>query len=255
LAERRGDHLARSSQAVVALAICVVGALLIGTAVLATRTPVVSVAAVETTMVAVKPVAETVAPTRTGSVVSATWVASTSQHTGIGRVAVEAYARASLRLAREDPGCRLGWTTLAGIGGIESGHGTNGGAYLLADGTTSRPILGPALDGTVGMASIRSDEQSTRWHGDPEWDHAVGPMQFIPSTWRRWGADANGDGDADPNNIVDAAYTAGLYLCASGGDLTTGAGWTRAIFSYNHSDDYVRSVLARANRYVALSGS
>ena len=103
------------------------------------------------------------------------------------------------------------------------------------------------------MASIRADEKSADWHGDPQWDHAVGPMQFIPSTWRTWGADGNGDGNADPNNIDDSAYTAALYLCASGADVSTGAGWTRAIFSYNHSDDYVRSVLGRANRYAGLA--
>ncbi|MDX6276128.1 MAG: hypothetical protein QOJ72_256, partial [Nocardioidaceae bacterium] len=173
----------------------------------------------------------------------------TTRATGIGAVAVSAYGTVSLRLARDRPGCHLGWTTLAGIGGVESGHGTTGGATLLADGSTSKPILGPALNGTAGMASIRSNAQSSHWHGDPRWDHAVGPMQFIPSTWRTWGADGNGDGVSDPNNMYDAAYATGLYLCASGADLRTGQGWSRAIFSYNHSDDYVRSVLVRANSY------
>ena len=166
---------------------------------------------------------------------------------------MQAYGDASLRLSREQPTCRIGWTTLAGIGGIESGHGTTSGAVLLDDGTTSPPIVGPALDGTAGTASIPSDAESAQWHGDPRWDHAVGPMQFIPSTWHTWGADGNGDGVADPNNINDAAYTSALYLCASGADLRTGAGWTRAVFSYNHSDDYVRNVRDRANRYAAAS--
>lgn len=181
--------------------------------------------------------------------VATDWVGRTSARTGIGRVALTAYASASLRMATEQPACRIGWTTLAGIGAVESGHGTNGGAHLQPDGTTSQPILGPALDGTGGTAAIRSTAESVDWHGDRRWDHAVGPMQFIPSTWRRWGTDGSGDGRADPNNVLDAAVAAARYLCASGGDLTTAQGWTRAVFSYNHSDAYVRSVLARANRY------
>lgn len=179
------------------------------------------------------------------------WANRVASRTDIGPVAAMAYGTASLRLASVRPGCRLGWSTLAGIGSIESGHGTHDGATLLPDGHTSHPILGPALDGSGDMASIRSDAETTKWHGDTRWDHAVGPMQFIPSTWKKWGADATGDGIADPNNIADAAYTAGLYLCASGANMTTGSGWTRAVFSYNHSDDYVRNVLARADSYTA----
>jgi membrane-bound lytic murein transglycosylase B len=205
-----------------------------------------------TTMAPVKPVSEPVppAPEPSREHIAASWLSHESRQTGIGTVALEAYALASVRLARERPQCHVGWTTLAGIGAIESGHGTNSGSRLHSDGTTSRAIIGPALDGSSGMARIPSDEQSEKWHGDKKWDHAVGPMQFIPPTWRRWGSDGNDDGRADPNNIIDAAYTAGRYLCASGRDLRTGEGWTQAIFSYNHSEDYVRSVVARANSYV-----
>lgn len=179
------------------------------------------------------------------------WANRVASRTDIGLIAAMAYGTASLRLANDRPGCKLGWSTLAGIGSIESGHGTNDGTTLMPDGRTSHPILGPALDGSGDMASIPSDSESIIWHGDRRWDHAVGPMQFIPSTWKTWGTDASGDGIADPNNIVDAAFTAGLYLCASGADLTTGSGWSRAVFSYNHSDDYVRNVLAQANAYTA----
>lgn len=201
------------------------------------------------TLEVVRPAAQPVAPLVDNERVAAAWVTEMSARTGISSVAVEAYARASLRAARELPSCHLGWTTLAGIGGIESGHGTTDGAYLRKDGRTSKRILGPALDGTSGFAAIPSDAQSMRWHGNDSWDHAAGPMQFIPSTWRKWGSDGNEDGDEDPNNVVDAAYAAARYLCASGADLRTGEGWSRAIFSYNHSNDYVRSVLARANQY------
>jgi membrane-bound lytic murein transglycosylase B len=197
----------------------------------------------------VVPDVETVAPPVDGTQVSAEWVRGISRRTGIGEVAMQAYGSATLRIGREQPACRLGWTTLAGIGGIESAHGTNGGASLLADGRTSQPIVGPALDGTNGTAAIRATAESTRWHGDVQWDHAVGPMQFIPTTWERWQSDGNDDGVLDPSNVFDAAYAAGRYLCASGTDLGTGEGWTRAIFSYNHSNDYVRSILNFANAY------
>ncbi|MEV7396360.1 lytic murein transglycosylase [Aeromicrobium sp. NPDC092404] len=205
-----------------------------------------------TTMKPVKPVSEAVAPapTPSGERISAAWLSDLSRRTGIGTVALEAYALASVRLAREQPGCHVGWSTLAGIGSIESGHGTFGGSRVEADGDTTRPIVGPPLDGTSGTARIPSDEESEKWHGDTEWDRAMGPMQFIPSTWRRWESDGNDDGTADPNNIVDAAYAAARYLCASGRDLRTGEGWTQAVFSYNHSEEYVRNVVARTNSFV-----
>ncbi|MEO6605922.1 MAG: lytic transglycosylase domain-containing protein [Aeromicrobium sp.] len=244
----RGDLAIAAIAAVVAISVVLACAAVV-VAGMSAR-PVAPVDGDQTRVVTpIGPVAKVVDPKSNGLRAAASWVEATNAKYGIGIVAVQAYGDASLRLRHERPSCHLGWTTLAGIGGIESGHGTNSQAYVQPDGTTSHPILGPALDGTSGMASIRSDAESTNWHGDPTWDHAVGPMQFIPSTWRKWGADGNGDGVANPNNIHDASYAAGLYLCASGGDMRTDSGWSKAVFSYNHSDDYVRSVLNRANQY------
>ena len=168
------------------------------------------------------------------------WVTSTATATGVPARALQAYASATLRAGAELPGCRLGWTTLAGIGHVESAHG---GSALAPDGRTS--VEGPALDGTSGYAAI--SEGGT-------WDRARGPLQFIASTWRQWGSDGDGDGVADVDDVDDAAWTAARYLCASGADLTTPAGWTAAVHSYNHSDVYVRSVLAAADAYAARSG-
>ena len=168
---------------------------------------------------------------------------------GIPTIALQAYGDATLQIEHEQPGCHLGWTSIAAIGYVETAHGTHGGAQLLADGRTSERILGPALNGTNGTAKVPATAETTKWHGDPKWDHAVGPMQFIPSSWHTWGADGDGDGIADPNDIDDAALTTARYLCASGADLRTPGGWSRAIFSYNHSDDYVRSILTTANAY------
>ena len=168
--------------------------------------------------------------------------------TGLPAAAVRAYATASLRLGDEQPGCRLGWSTLAGIGEIESVHGTLGGRTLLADGRPSQPIVGPALDGRGPVAAIRASGSATALHGDPTWDHAVGPLQFLPSTWAQWGGDGDGDGVADPQDLDDAAYAAGRYLCADGGDLAEGPAWQRAVFSYNHAASYVAAVYAAALR-------
>lgn len=184
---------------------------------------------------------------------STDWVAQVSASTGVSPVAVGAYGAATLTLERDRPGCRLGWPTLAGIGAIESGHGTHGGAVLLGDGHPSVAVLGPALDGDDGTAAIPARPDDTAWTQDPVWAHAVGPMQFLPSTWRRWESDGDGDGLLDPHDLDDAALAAGRYLCASGADLTTGDGWWAAVRSYNHDDAYVASVLATANSYAARS--
>ena len=182
------------------------------------------------------------------------WVDRIAGATGIPARALTAYAQASLLLSAEQPACRLGWTTLAGLGRIESEHGTLGGSHLLADGRPAIPIIGPALDGRSGLGAIPATPDSTVLDGDPHWAHAIGPMQFIPSTWYRWASDGDGDGRSDPNDIDDAAYAAARYLCASGADLTTGKGWQRAIHSYNHSDAYTAQVLETANQYARTSG-
>jgi Transglycosylase SLT domain len=71
---------------------------------------------------------------------------------------------------------------------------------------------------------------------------AVGWMQFLPSTWKTWGVDANGDGVADPYNPVDAIFSAARYLHAAGASTSV----PTAIFAYNHASWYVQSVLLRA---------
>ncbi len=178
------------------------------------------------------------------------WAQRTATAAGIPVVALTAYARATLLVP---DGCRLGWTTLAGIGWVESHHGTIEDRLLAADGRSAPPIVGPALDGVGPVAAIAAPAGSHSWHGDDRWDHAVGPMQFISDTWQRWASDGDGDGLEDPHDVDDAAFAAARYLCASGADLATGEGWSRAIFSYNHAESYVNSVRAAASFYAARS--
>jgi membrane-bound lytic murein transglycosylase B len=176
---------------------------------------------------------------------------ATVRATDLTLVAMDAYWKAALVLSLEDPSCGISWWAMAGIGRVESRHGTYGGATLDAAGETSRHIVGIALDGTNGTAAI-GDTDGGALDGDPNVDRAVGPMQFIPSTWRPWGRDGNGDGKEDPNNIYDAALAAAGYLCLSG-PLTTDAGLTRAYLSYNASDVYAAEVLGFAHEYAKVT--
>ncbi|MDQ1625225.1 MAG: hypothetical protein QOJ49_723 [Actinomycetota bacterium] len=159
---------------------------------------------------------------------------------------LSAYRAAAAEMSRADSSCHLTWPLLAGIGRIESGH-ARGGA-IDGSGRTLSPILGPVLDGGSGFAAI-PDTDNGRFDGDPVWDRAVGPMQFIPSSWARYGRDGNGDGRADPHNVDDAALAAAAYLCAGDRDLRDTAQLRRAVFGYNHSWDYVATVLAWARAY------
>ena len=167
---------------------------------------------------------------------------------GIPTIVLLAYETAERSLASNQPGCHLRWWMLAAIGQVESGQARGG--QVDARGTTRSPILGPRLDGTNRYAAI-ADTDHGRWDGDTAWDRAVGPMQFIPSTWRRFGVDANNDGIADPNNVLDAATAAGRYLCADGRDLSDPTQLAQAIFSYNPSPAYVQNVLSWARAYAS----
>jgi membrane-bound lytic murein transglycosylase B len=162
-------------------------------------------------------------------------------------VALDAYWKAANAMQVDDPKCGIPWWALAGITRSESRHGTYGGARLLANGDVDRAIVGIPLDGTNDTAVIE-DTDGGAYDGDPVYDHAVGPMQFIPSTWRRWARDGNADRLADPNNIYDAALAAAHYLCASG-PMQTDDDMRRGFLSYNHSDSYATTVLNYANAY------
>jgi hypothetical protein len=168
---------------------------------------------------------------------------------GIPNVALNAYRVAAARMGSSSPSCGIDWSLLAGIGRIESNHGRYGGAVLSPEGASAPKILGPPLDG--GQFAFIGDSDGGLWDGDTTYDRAMGPMQFIPTTWRSYAVDADGNGTTDPFNINDAALAAANYLCTAGGDLTTQAGQIRAVLAYNHSDEYVAEVLALARAYAS----
>jgi murein DD-endopeptidase MepM/ murein hydrolase activator NlpD len=95
------------------------------------------------------------------------------------------------------------------------------------------------------LASINKIESNFGQNMGPSSAGAVGWMQFMPSTWLRWGLDADGDGIADPWNAADAIFAAARYLAAAGGQTDI----ARGVFAYNHADWYVREVLDLARVY------
>ncbi|MFG1648177.1 hypothetical protein ACGFMK_48480 [Amycolatopsis sp. NPDC049252] len=168
---------------------------------------------------------------------------------GVPETALAAYRNAEAALAASRPSCHLDWPLVAALGRVESNHGRFGGAVLATSGVSRPPIIGPRLDG--GAFALVRDTDGGRLDGDPGYDRAIGPLQFLPGTWRAVGADGNGDGIADPYNIFDAAVGAGVYLCSGATDLADPASLHAAVRRYNHSDSYVAQVLSLAARYRA----
>jgi membrane-bound lytic murein transglycosylase B len=178
------------------------------------------------------------------------WAAARASALNIPVTALEAYAYAARVAEVVNPSCHIAWTTLAGIGQIESHHGTYHGATLYPNGDVRPPIRGVVLDGSNGTLRI-VDSAAGGMDGGPNGVRAMGPMQFIPETWREYGVDANNDGVVNVDNIDDAALSAAGYLCWRGKDLATPRGWITAVWAYNNSDVYARAVRDWATAYAA----
>ena len=176
------------------------------------------------------------------------WAAERARALDIPVTALEAYAYAARVAEVENPDCHLAWTTLAGIGMVESHHGAYRGAMVAVDGEVTPPIRGVQLDGSGGNLKI-IDSDAGKLDGDADLDRAMGPMQFIPETWKLYGVDANNDGRISPDNFDDAALSAAGYLCWRGKDLSTPRGWMNALKAYNFSDQYARTVRDWATAY------
>jgi len=128
----------------------------------------------------------------------------------VGPISKAQYVRLYKESARKY-GFGEDWYVLAAVGKVESNHGEN---------------MGPSSAG------------------------ALGPMQFLPSTWEASGVDGNGDGVANIMDPADAIPAAAGYLKEGGAPQD----WYRALYSYNHADWYVKKVLAVAEGYRRLAG-
>ncbi|MFC6013941.1 lytic transglycosylase domain-containing protein [Nocardia lasii] len=165
---------------------------------------------------------------------------------GIPGIAVAAYQSAEEQLGVENPHCGMSWSLLAGIGRVESTH-----AFGKADaeGNPIKAVYGPVLDGSLAGNNVIHDSDGGNLDGIGGYDRAVGPMQFLPETWQRYAADGNADGVADPQNLFDAALTAGRYLCDGGLNMRDLSQQSKAILRYNNSMAYVANVMAWSGSY------
>jgi cell wall-associated NlpC family hydrolase len=101
------------------------------------------------------------------------------------------------------------------------------------------------------LAAINKVETNFGQNLGPSSAGAVGWMQFMPSTWARWGMDASGDGVADPDNPTDAIFSAARYLAGCGGQSNIAG----AVYCYNHATWYVNEVLGLAAMYSRGGGA
>ena len=165
-------------------------------------------------------------------------------------VAYEAYQSASEAAPTITESCRVHWSVVAGIAQVESRHGRiDADHQLSAAGDVEPPIRGSALDGTRGTQTI-ADTDDGELDGDATWDRAMGPLQFIPTTWRELGRDGNDDGTADPHNLFDASLTTVAHLCLrEPGDYADRGQLRRALIAYNASGRYADEVLRWIDRY------
>jgi hypothetical protein len=159
-----------------------------------------------------------------------------------------AYLRAALIMADVAPRCRIPWTLVAAVGRVESDHGRHGDSELDSQGVARPHVFGATLDGRGARAKV-PDTDDGDLDRDKRWDRAVGPLQFIPSTWAVVGVDGDGDGTRSPHDIDDAALAASVYLCADSTDLTRPAHVRQALLRYNPSQHYVTLVRAYERSY------
>ena len=165
-------------------------------------------------------------------------------------VAYDAYRSASDAATIVIDSCEVHWTIVAGIAQVESRHGRIDAEHVVSpDGDVEPPIRGRPLDGTRGTQTIVDTDDGTI-DGDATWDRAMGPLQFIPTTWRELGRDGNDDGTADPDNLYDAALTAVAHLCLrEPGNYSDRGELRRALIAYNASGRYADDVLRWIDRY------
>ena len=194
---------------------------------------------------------------------------------GIPEHAARAYVQAIAKVGTIESGCAVDVAYLAGFGFMESGHGTV--AVDLATGTSDGPgrkgpvtwdpltgestpaILGTLLDGrgaggnTTPYPNRLAPTERAFYRQSEPYLRAVGPTQFLPSTWEgvRAVADGNDDGVGDPFNYYDGALATAVKTCRDGQGLASEAAQRRAALAYNGAGWYADGVLSKAAEYRA----
>lgn len=168
------------------------------------------------------------------------WVSKTSGWLDIPLRAMTGYAKTTVALSKETPGCRLSWVTLAALGKIASDHGRATGSSLDAAGVMTVPLA------TVEVRDFYNKVVSV--------PNASGPLQLAPSVWSQFQASANG-GKANTQNIDDATLTAGRALCAGGRDLGQGQTWWTAVSTLQPAPLLMHRTLATVNVYGTVGQS
>ena len=179
---------------------------------------------------------------------SADSVVSGASSNGIPAPALAAYQRGAQIINAADKSCNIPWELIAAIGRVESDHGRYGGNALTEGGVSKPGIYGIALNGKNGTQAI-NDTDGGQLDKDPVFDRAVGPMQFIPSTWQVVKVDADGDDQRNPQDMDDAGLATAVYLCSGKDNLSARSGQEAAVYRYNHSQDYVNLVLRIMEAY------
>jgi len=197
----------------------------------------------------VLPAAAIEAPASVGDPVTRAAALTPGSASDIPQAALSAYQRAEAVINEADKGCNLTWELIAAIGRVESDHGRFGGNALDGRGVARPGIYGIALDGKNDTQRIL-DTDAGQYDDDTRFDRAVGPMQFIPSTWSVVGVDGDNDGTRDPQDIDDAALATAVYLCSGDDDLSTEKGQRASVYRYNHSNAYVDLVLEIMQAYL-----
>jgi membrane-bound lytic murein transglycosylase B len=179
---------------------------------------------------------------------SADSVVSGASSNGIPAPALAAYQRGAQIINAADKSCNIPWELIGAIGRVESDHGRYGGNTLTQDGVSKPGIYGIELNGKNGTQAIQDTDGGQLDH-DSVYDRAVGPMQFIPSTWQVVKVDADGDNQRNPQDMDDAALATAVYLCSGNDNLSNRSGQESAVMRYNHSQDYVNLVLRIMEAY------
>ena len=177
-------------------------------------------------------------------------VVSGASTSGIPAPALSAYQRAAQIIDAADKSCNIPWELIGAIGRVESDHGRYNGNSIDSKGFSRPGIYGIPLNGKNGTQAIR-DTDGGQLDKDPVFDRAVGPMQFIPSTWQVVKVDADGDGQRNPQDMNDAALATAVYLCSGSDNLGTRKGQEASVLRYNHSQDYVNLVLRIMEAYTS----